>query len=186
MAYHRTYGLPVRLARLFNTYGPRFLRPEDGRVVSNFIAQATSGRPLTIYGDGTQTRSFGYADDTGSNGSIRLLDSDVTEPVNLGNPGEFTMLQLAELVLAITGSDSGLEYFPLPADDPMQRCPDISVAKTKLGWSQRSILRPACVATSNGCRAPRRSRTRAPRRPHGWPNTNRSCCADLGADPLRT
>lgn len=138
MAYHRTYGLPVRLARLFNTYGPR-LRPEDGRVVSNFIAQATSGRPLTIYGDGTQTRSFGYVDDT-VDGLIRLLDSDVTEPVNLGNPGEFTMLELAELVLAITGSDSGLEYFPLPADDPMQRCPDISVAKTKLGWEPKVDL----------------------------------------------
>lgn len=132
-AYRRTFGLDVRIARLFNTYGPR-LRPEDGRVVSNFIAQALSGRPLTVFGDGSQTRSFGYVDDT-VEALIRLLDSEYSEPVNIGNPVEFTMLELAELVIKLVGSDPGLDYRPLPEDDPTQRQPDISVAERVLGWS---------------------------------------------------
>jgi dTDP-glucose 4,6-dehydratase len=137
-AYQRRYGLEVRIARLFNTYGPR-LRPEDGRVVSNFIAQALSGRPLTIYGDGSQTRSFGYVDDT-VEALIRLLDSEFSQPINIGNPAEFTMLELAELVSKLVGSDTELDYRALPEDDPMQRQPDISLANRVLGWSPKVDL----------------------------------------------
>jgi UDP-glucuronate decarboxylase len=132
--YHRQHALPVKVARIFNTYGPSML-PDDGRVVSTFIVQALLGQPLTVYGDGSQTRSFCYVDDLVS-GLIALMDSapEVTGPVNLGNPGEFTMTELAEQVLALTGSSSRVEHRPLPADDPVRRRPDISRAAEVLGW----------------------------------------------------
>lgn len=133
MAYHRSLGVDVGIVRIFNTYGP-FMRAQDGRVVSSFIAQALNGRPLTIYGDGSQTRSFCYVDDL-IRGLVSMLDSDVTGPVNLGNPVELTMVDLARLVLTTTGSTSRLEYFPLPEDDPTRRRPDITVAVEQLGWS---------------------------------------------------
>jgi nucleoside-diphosphate-sugar epimerase len=138
MAYHRHHGLDVRIVRVFNTYGP-FMRPEDGRVVSNFVTQALLGRPLTIYGDGTQTRSFCYVSDE-VRGFVALLDSDYLGPVNIGNPGEFTMLELAERVLAATGSSSSLTFEPLPPDDPTQRRPDITIARSVLGWEPKVSL----------------------------------------------
>ncbi|CAA7620974.1 UDP-glucuronic acid decarboxylase family protein [Magnetospirillum sp. SS-4] len=132
--YWRQHGLRIKVARIFNTYGPR-MHPNDGRVVSNFIVQALEGRPITMYGDGSQTRSFCYVDDL-IEGFVRLMGSpdDVTGPINLGNPGEFTMLELAETVLRLTKSASKLEFLPLPADDPRQRQPDIALAGEKLGW----------------------------------------------------
>jgi UDP-glucuronate decarboxylase len=132
--YHRQHNLRIRVARIFNTYGPR-MRPDDGRVVSNFIVQALRGDAITIYGHGNQTRSFCFIDDL-IEGFIRLMDApdDVTGPINLGNPREFTIKQLAELVIEITGAKSKLVYEDLPEDDPMQRCPDISLAKQKLDW----------------------------------------------------
>jgi len=132
--YYRQHQLNIRVARIFNTYGPR-MRPDDGRVVSNFIVQALQGNPLTIYGDGSQTRSFCYVDDL-VEGFIRLMaaSDDVTGPINLGNPGEFTIKQLAELVIDMTGANSELVNEQLPEDDPLQRCPDISLAKKKLDW----------------------------------------------------
>ena len=138
--YHRQHGLDIRVARIFNTYGPR-MAADDGRVVSNFIVQALRGEALTIYGDGSQTRSFCYVDDL-VGGLIALMDNTANEvgPVNLGNPGEFTMLELAEKVLAYTGSSSTIEYLPLPQDDPKQRQPDISKASTVLGWEPRVAL----------------------------------------------
>jgi len=132
MAYHTFHGVDVRIARIFNTYGPR-MRPGDGRVVSNFIVQALRGEPLTIYGDGSQTRSFCYVDDE-VDGLYRLFTNDEVGPVNIGNPGEFTILELAEKVLEITGSDSGIDHRPLPTDDPTVRRPDITLAREKLGW----------------------------------------------------
>jgi nucleoside-diphosphate-sugar epimerase len=132
MAYHRAHGLDVRIVRIFNTYGPR-MQPHDGRVVTNFIDQALRGEPLTIYGDGSQTRSFCFVDDE-VRGLLALLDSDLTGPVNIGNPSEFTMVQLAEMVLAITRSRSPIERRPLPSDDPKLRCPDITLARSELGW----------------------------------------------------
>jgi dTDP-glucose 4,6-dehydratase len=138
MAYHRHHGLDTRIVRFFNTYGPR-MRPRDGRVVSNFVCQAIKGEPLTIYGEGEQTRSFGYVSDT-IRGVIALLDSNVTEPVNIGNPGEFTIRELAELVLRMTGSSSTIEHRPLPEDDPTQRRPDITRATTELGWEPKVSL----------------------------------------------
>ncbi|MBL6689636.1 MAG: SDR family oxidoreductase [Pseudomonadales bacterium] len=133
--YYRQHGLKIKVARIFNTYGPR-MHPKDGRVVSNFITQALSEAPVTMFGDGTQTRSFCYVDDL-IDGLIRLMDSpdDVIGPVNLGNPGEFTMLQLAQLILEMTGSRSELVFEPLPSDDPVQRQPDISLARQMLEWS---------------------------------------------------
>ena len=133
--YHRHHGVDIRVARIFNTYGPR-MHPNDGRVVSNFIVQALSGEPLTIYGDGSQTRSFCYVDDL-VEGFLRFMDADgpLTGPVNLGNPGEFTILELAEQVLALTGSNSPIEYRPLPQDDPIQRQPVIDLARDTLGWT---------------------------------------------------
>ncbi len=132
MAYHRTHGIDVRIARIFNTYGPR-LRPCDGRVVSNLLAQALKGRPLTVYGDGTQTRSFCYVEDEVR--GILLLDrSDVVGPVNIGNPTEITVLELIDQVLAVTGSASPIVFRPLPVDDPVRRRPDITLARTLLGW----------------------------------------------------
>ena len=132
--YYRQHQLNIRVARIFNTYGPR-MRPDDGRVVSNFIVQALQGNPLTIYGDGSQTRSFCYVDDL-VEGFIRLMaaSDDVTGPINLGNPSEFTIKQLAELVIDMTGANSELVNEQLPEDDPLQRCPDISLAKEKLDW----------------------------------------------------
>ncbi len=132
--YHRQHALAIRVARIFNTYGPR-MHPRDGRVVSNFIVQALQGEPITIYGDGGQTRAFCYVDDL-VDGLVRLMAApdEVTGPVNLGNPGEFTILELAEKVLSLTGSRSKLEFQPLPRDDPMQRCPDITLAGQALDW----------------------------------------------------
>jgi UDP-glucuronate decarboxylase len=132
--YHRQHGLPIKVARIFNTYGPK-MQPDDGRVVSNFIVQALKGEPLTVFGDGSQTRSFCYIDDM-VDGLISLMDSprEVTGPINLGNPGEFTMLELAKQVMALTGSDCELKHLPLPADDPVRRRPDISRAREVLGW----------------------------------------------------
>jgi len=133
--YWRQHALRIKVARIFNTYGPR-MHPNDGRVVSNFIVQALEGRPITIYGDGSQTRSFCYCDDL-IEGFVRLMNSpdDVTGPINLGNPGEFTMLDLAETVIRLTKSKSKLEFMPLPADDPRQRQPDITRAGETLGWA---------------------------------------------------
>ena len=132
--YHRQHNLRIRVARIFNTYGPR-MRPDDGRVVSNFIVQALRGDAITIYGDGNQTRSFCFVDDL-IDGFICLMDApdDVTGPINLGNPREFTIKQLAELVIKITGAKSELVFESLPEDDPMQRCTDISLARQKLDW----------------------------------------------------
>ena len=132
LAYHRTHRLEVRIVRIFNTYGPR-MRPNDGRVVSNFLVQALAGEPLTVYGDGSQTRSFCYVDDE-VRGLLALLDGDHTGPINIGNDGEFTMLELAEQVLAVTGSSSPIVHRPLPVDDPRQRRPDLTLARTLLGW----------------------------------------------------
>jgi UDP-glucuronate decarboxylase len=132
--YHRQHKLRIKVARIFNTYGPR-MHPNDGRVVSNFIVQALRGEPITIFGDGRQTRSFCYVDDL-IGGLIRLMATDdgFTGPVNLGNPGEFSMLELAQKVLMLTGSRSELIHKPLPVDDPMQRRPDIQLAHSVLGW----------------------------------------------------
>ncbi|MEK9743311.1 MAG: UDP-glucuronic acid decarboxylase family protein [Gammaproteobacteria bacterium] len=133
--YHRQHGLRIKVARIFNTYGPR-MHPEDGRVVSNFIVQALRGEPITIYGEGTQTRSFCYVDDL-VDGLIRLMDSsdEVTGPINLGNPGEFTIGELAQIIIEAVGSSAQIVHRPLPQDDPTQRRPDISTAKDVLGWS---------------------------------------------------
>jgi UDP-glucuronate decarboxylase len=139
--YHRQHNVEIKVARIFNTYGPN-MHPNDGRVVSNFIMQALLGRPITVYGEGQQTRSFCYVDDL-VEGFIRLMESgsDVTGPVNLGNPGEFTIRQLAELVIELTGSKSQIITEPLPPDDPKQRRPDISIAKEQLGWEPKVALR---------------------------------------------
>jgi len=138
--YFRQHGLPIKVARIFNTYGPR-MHPADGRVVSNFIMQALRGEPITIYGDGAQTRSFCYVDDL-IDGLVALMRSpaEVTGPINLGNPVEFTMIELARQVLAITGSQSELVHAELPADDPRQRQPDIGRARTLLGWEPAVAL----------------------------------------------
>ncbi len=138
--YYRQYKTNIRVARIFNTYGPR-MHPDDGRVVSNFIVQALKGEPLTIYGDGSQTRSFCYVSDL-VEGLVGLMEAsdDVTGPVNLGNPRESTIRELAELIIEITGSKSSLEEHPLPSDDPTQRCPDISLAESKLGWKPAVAL----------------------------------------------
>ena len=135
--YRRQHGLSIRIARIFNTYGPR-MHPSDGRVVSNFIVQALSGRPLTLYGSGTQTRAFCYVDDL-IDGLVRLMDSPDAngDPVNLGNPNECTMREIAERVLAATGSRSPIEHRDLPVDDPLQRCPDIARARRLLGWTPK-------------------------------------------------
>jgi len=133
--YHQQHQLRIKIMRIFNTYGPR-MHPNDGRVVSNFIVQALKDEPISIYGDGGQTRSFCYVDDL-LEGMVRLMNTgdEMIGPVNIGNPNEFTIKQLAEQVIALTGSKSSITYHPLPADDPMQRCPDISYAKKTLDWS---------------------------------------------------
>lgn len=132
--YHRQHNLNIKVARIFNTYGPQ-MHPNDGRVVSNFIMQALQNQSITVYGDGRQSRSFCYVDDL-IEGFIKIMDtaSDFTGPVNLGNPNEFTILELAEKVIAMTKSSSKIEFKPLPHDDPKQRQPDISLAREKLGW----------------------------------------------------
>ena len=145
MTYHRRYGLPTRIVRIFNTYGPR-LRPADGRVVSNFLVQAIAGGPLTVYGTGTQTRSFCFVDDE-VRGILALFDSDVVEPVNIGNPVEFTMLELAALVGAVAGSTAELVFEPLPVDDPTRRRPDITRARELLGWEPKIELREGLERT---------------------------------------
>jgi len=138
--YYRQHRLRIKVARIFNTYGPR-MHPNDGRVVSNFIVQALKNKPITLFGDGNQTRSFCYVDDL-VDGLVRLMDSEdeLTGPVNLGNPNEFTIRQLAEKVVALTGSRSKIETRPLPADDPRQRQPDISVARSALKWAPKTQL----------------------------------------------
>jgi dTDP-glucose 4,6-dehydratase len=139
MAYHREYGLDTKIARIFNTYGPR-MAPGDGRVVTNFLEQALAGAPLTVYGDGSQTRSFCWVDDE-VRGILSLLASDWTGPMNLGNPGEFTVLELAKIVIEVTGSDSEIVFEPLPVDDPTRRRPDITLARELLGWEPEVELR---------------------------------------------
>jgi dTDP-glucose 4,6-dehydratase len=139
MAYHRSFGLDVRIVRIFNTYGPR-MQAADGRVVTNFVDQALRGEPLTIYGDGSQTRSFCFVDDE-VRGLLAMLDGPVIGPVNIGNPNEFTMLELAHLVIDLTGSHSTIVYRDLPADDPKLRQPDISLAREVLGWEPTIQLR---------------------------------------------
>jgi len=152
MDYHRSNGVEVRIVRIFNTYGPR-MAVDDGRVVSNFAVQALRGEPVTIYGQGTQTRSFCYVDDMVA-GLIAMMEAeDFIGPVNLGNPHEFTMLQLAQKVLEFTGSASPLEYQPLPPDDPTQRKPDISLANQRLGWSPRIKLAQGLEPTIDYFRA---------------------------------
>lgn len=138
--YYRQYGVKIKVIRIFNTYGP-YMNPDDGRVVSNFIMQALHNQDITIYGEGTQTRSFQYVDDL-VEGMIRLMNSDdsFTGPVNIGNPGEFTMLELAQKIIELTGSNSKLTYKPLPQDDPLQRQPDISLAKKELDWEPTIAL----------------------------------------------
>ena len=145
MAYHRTHGLDVRIARVFNTYGPH-MRIKDGRVVSNFIVQALRGEPLTMYGDGSRSRSFCYIDDTIA-GFLALLDCDFVGPVNIGNPDEFTVAELAEIVLGMTGSKSSIVHEPVPIDDPARRRPDISLAERELGWSPSTDLRTGIAST---------------------------------------
>lgn len=145
--YHRRHGVDIKVMRIFNTYGPR-MNPGDGRVVSNFIVQALKGEDITVYGDGSQTRSFCYVDDL-IEGMIRLMNSrdGFTGPVNIGNPGEFTMLQLAKLVLELVGSDSRIVFKELPSDDPMQRCPMIELAKKELDWEPTIPLREGLEKT---------------------------------------
>jgi len=145
--YHRQHDLKIKVARIFNTYGP-YMHQDDGRVVSNFIVQALKGKPITIYGEGTQTRSFCYVDDL-IDGFVRLMDSsdEITGPVNLGNPGEFTIRELAEKAIEMTGSASEIVFKPLPSDDPTQRCPDITIAREKLGWEPGIKLEQGLVKT---------------------------------------
>ena len=145
--YYRQHRLPIKVARIFNTYGPNML-PNDGRVISNFIVRALAGKPLTVFGDGSQTRSFCYIDDM-VDGLIRLMNSapEVTGPINLGNPSEFTMLELASKVQALTGNDCPVEFQPLPADDPTRRRPDITRARDLLGWEPAVPLDAGLVRT---------------------------------------
>jgi dTDP-glucose 4,6-dehydratase len=151
LAYHRHHGVEVRIARIFNVYGQR-MRPRDGRVVSNFLVQALAGEPLTVYGSGQQTRSFCYVEDEIA-GFLALLDGPHTGPINIGNPGEFTVLELAELVLEITGSTSEIVFEPLPVDDPTQRRPDITRARELLGWDPQVGLREGLERTAEWFRS---------------------------------
>ena len=151
MAYHRHHGLDVRIVRIFNSYGP-LMRPDDGRAVSNFLTQALQGKPITVFGDGSQTRSFTYVDDE-IRGFLALLDSDVTTPTNIGNPDEYTIEQLAEMAVEVTGSASEITYEPLPVDDPAQRRPDITKARTELGWEPTVDLRSGLARTADYFRA---------------------------------
>jgi dTDP-glucose 4,6-dehydratase len=151
MAYHRHHAIDVRIVRIFNSYGPQ-MRPDDGRAVSNFLVQAIKGEPITIYGDGSQTRSFTYVDDE-IRGFLALYDSDLTTPVNIGNPDEYTIAQLAELALEVTGSSSEIVHLPLPVDDPTQRQPDITLARERLGWEPTISLRDGLARTAEYFRA---------------------------------
>ncbi len=146
MAHHRTLGTDTAIARIFNTYGPR-LRPDDGRVVSNFLLQAMRGEPLTVYGDGSQTRSLCYVTDE-VRGLLALYDSQLTGPVNIGNPDEYTVLQLARTIIGLLGSSSTIEHRPLPTDDPTRRRPDITMARTELGWEPVTSLEDGLAATA--------------------------------------
>jgi dTDP-glucose 4,6-dehydratase len=150
-AFHRHRGVDVRIVRIFNTYGPR-MRLDDGRVVSNLVTQALAGEPLTIYGTGEQTRSFVYVDDE-VRGLLALLDSDLTDPVNIGSDGEFTVAELAEIVLEVTGSSSEVVRMPRPVDDPQQRKPDLTRARTLLGWEPTVPLREGIARTAEDFRA---------------------------------
>jgi len=145
--YHRQHGIDIKLVRIFNTYGPR-MHPNDGRVVSNFIIQALEGEDITIYGDGSQTRSFCYVDDT-VDGIIRMMNTPrgITGPVNLGNPNEISILDLARLIIDLTGSRSRIVFKPLPQDDPRRRCPDITLAREKLGWKPKIDLKTGLKKT---------------------------------------
>ena len=147
MAYHRHHGIDVRIVRIFNSYGP-YMRPDDGRAVSNFLTQALAGTPITVFGDGSQTRSFTYVDDE-IRGFLALLDSDVATPVNIGNPNtEHTILDLARIVIEVTGSSSEIVLEPLPVDDPQQRQPDITKARELLGWEPKVDLREGLERTA--------------------------------------
>ena len=163
MAFHRVYGLDTRIVRIFNTYGPR-MRPRDGRVVSNFIVQALTGEPITIYGDGSQTRSFCYVDDE-IEGIFRLYARGDTQPTNVGNPGEYTMRELADLVVELTGTKSRIIREPLPEDDPKVRKPDITRARQMLGWEPKVPLREGLVSTIEYFRGLIGSQRMAPRAP---------------------
>jgi dTDP-glucose 4,6-dehydratase len=146
MAYHRYHGVDVRIVRIFNTYGIR-MRPDDGRATSNFVVQALAGKPITVYGDGSQTRSFCYVDDE-VRGFLGLLDSDYVGPMNIGNPDEYTILELAQLAVELTNSSSEIVFEPLPADDPARRRPDISLARRVLGWQPEIPLRDGLARTA--------------------------------------
>lgn len=158
MAWRRARGSDVGIVRIFNTYGPR-LAPGDGRVVSNFLVQALAGDPLTVYGDGSQTRSLCFVEDEVA-GILALFDSEVTGPINIGNPAEITVLDLAHTVLEITGSSSALEYRPLPTDDPTRRCPDIALARRLLGWEPTVELRRGLQITAEHLRTELSARAR--------------------------
>ena len=145
-AYHRYHQVDVRVVRIFNTYGPS-MRPDDGRAVSNFLVQAMHGKPITVYGDGSQTRSFTYVDDE-IRGFLALLDSDQTGPMNIGNDNEFTILELAQLAIEVTGSTSEIVHEPLPVDDPTQRKPDLTLARSTLGWEPTVQLREGLERTA--------------------------------------
>jgi dTDP-glucose 4,6-dehydratase len=132
-AYQHAHGMDTKIARIFNTYGPR-MRMNDGRAIPNFVTQALTGQAITVFGKGTQTRSFCYITDT-AHGIVKLLFSDMKSPVNIGNPNEMTLIELAEKIIQLTGSKSEIIFKPLPQDDPRQRCPDISLAKDRLGWA---------------------------------------------------
>jgi len=145
MEYHRNCGVDTRIVRIFNTYGPR-LQKDDGRVVSNFIVQALQNKPITVYGDGSQTRSFCYVDDQ-INGLIKLMDSDYNLPVNIGNPHEITVKEIAEIIVKLTNSKSEIVYEELPKDDPTKRKPDITKARTILGWEPKVGLEEGLTKT---------------------------------------
>lgn len=150
--YHEAHGVEIRIIRIFNTYGPR-MAPDDGRVVSNFIIQALKGEDITVYGDGLQTRSFCYVDDLIA-GMMKLMDQDDhTGPINIGNPVENTMLELAEAVIRVTGSSSRIQHLPLPQDDPRKRCPDITRARTLLRWEPKVLLAEGLVSTTDWYRS---------------------------------
>ena len=168
MAYHRAHGVDTRIVRIFNTYGPR-MRPRDGRVVSNFIVQALNGEPLTIYGDGTQTRSFCYATDE-VDGIYKLFMNGDHNPTNVGNPDEYTVKQLAELVVELTGTTSPIVYEPLPKDDPKVRKPDITRARESLGWEPKVHVRDGLARTIEYFRSKLGTAMMAPRAPRARPS----------------
>jgi dTDP-glucose 4,6-dehydratase len=167
MAYHTHHGLDTRIVRIFNTYGPR-MRPRDGRVVSNFVVQALTGEPLTVYGDGSQTRSFCYVSDE-VDGLYRLFMQGDSNPTNIGNPVEYTVRQLAELVVELTGSAAGIVYEPLPVDDPKVRKPDITRARTMLGWEPSVPVREGLARTIEYFSRYVGTPMMAPRRPRARP-----------------